>query len=101
MRKQLLLNEKPLFWIASSKRELLQFPEAVKDELGNALGVAQLGGKHAKAKPWHGHGTGTFEIVSDFRGNAYRAIYTVRFARAIYVLHAFQKKSPTGSKTPR
>jgi phage-related protein len=78
---------------------LLAFPEAVKDEIGVALSVAQFGRKHPKAKPWKGEGTGVLEIVEDHRGDTYRAIYTVRFENAVYVLHAFQKKSPKGIKT--
>jgi phage-related protein len=79
----------------------MTFPEAVKDDIGAALSVAQFGGKHPSAKPWKGTGSGVFEIVEDYRGDAFRAIYTVRFADAIYVLHAFQKKSPSGIRTPR
>lgn len=78
----------------------VDLPEAVVADIGNALGVAQFGGTHASAKPWKGQGPGVFEIVEDFDGNAYRAVYTVRFKRAVYVLHAFQKKSHTGRKTP-
>ncbi len=74
-------------------------PEAVKDELGTALSVAQFGGKHPSAKPWKGEGSGIFEVVEDYRGDTYRAVYTVRFEGAVYVLHAFQKKSPKGIKT--
>ena len=92
-------SEKPLFWVGSSKEDLRSFPEAVKDEIGLCLSVAQFGGKHPKAKPWKGGGPGVLEIVEDHRGDTYRAVYTVRFDRAIYVLHAFQKKSPRGRKT--
>ena len=98
-RPKSLLGEKPLFWIGSSKSDFLQFPEAVKDEIGTALSVAQFGGRHPSAKPWKGEGPGVLEIVEDHRGNAYRAIYTVKFENAAYVLHAFQKKSPKGIKT--
>jgi len=63
--------------------------------------VAQFGGKHPSAKPWNGEGSGVLEIVEDYSGSAYRAVYTVRFESAIYVLHAFQKKSPSGIKTAR
>jgi len=91
-------GEKPLFWVASCKADLLSFPEAVKDAIGTALSVAQFGGKHPKAKPWKGEGPGVFEVVEDFRGDTYRALYTVKFGRAIYVLHAFQKKAPKGIK---
>jgi phage-related protein len=92
-------GEKLLFWIGSAKRDLLEFPDAVQDEIGVALSVAQFGGKHPKAKPWKGEGPGVLEIVEDHRGETYRAVYTVKFANAAYVLHAFQKKSPTGIKT--
>ncbi len=67
--------------------------------MGTALGVAQFGGKHPSAKPWKGQGPGVLEITEDHVGNAYRAIYTVRFREVVYVLHAFQKKSPKGIKT--
>ena len=69
--------------------------------MGYALGVAQLGGKHPHAKPWKGEGPGVFEIVEDHRGDTYRAVYTVQFAEVVYVLHAFQKKSKAGIKTPQ
>ncbi len=77
----------------------MEFPEAVRDEIGAALSVAQFGGKHPKSRPWKGEGPGVLEIVEDYRGNTYRAVYTVRFVGAIYTLHAFQKKSPKGIKT--
>jgi phage-related protein len=92
-------GERPLFWIGSARNDLLKFPETVKDEIGVALSVAQFGGKHPKAKPWKGEGPGVLEIVEDHRGDTYRAVYTVRFENAAYVLHAFQKKSPKGIKT--
>ena len=69
--------------------------------MGYALGVAQLGGKHPHAKLWKGEGPGVFEIVEDHRGDTYRAVYTVQFAEVVYVLHAFQKKSKAGIKTPQ
>jgi phage-related protein len=98
-RSQSVSGERPLFWVGSSRDDLLEFPEAVKDEIGTALSVAQFGGKHPKAKPWKGEGPGVLEIVANHRGDTYRAVYTVKFERAIYVLHAFQKKSPKGRKT--
>jgi phage-related protein len=101
MARQLIQGEKPIDWIGSSKRDFLEFPEAVKDEMGNALGVAQFGGKHPSAKPWKGEGPGVFEVVEDFDGDTYRAVYTVKFEKVIYVLHAFQKKSPKGIKTAK
>lgn len=92
-------GEKPLFWVGSARSDLREFPEEVKDAIGVALSVAQFGGKHTRAKPWKGEGSGVFEIVSDYRNDTFRAVYTVRFARAVYVLHAFQKKSPSGIAT--
>ena len=94
-------NEKRLFWVGSSKSDLDTFPDPVKDTFGTALSAAQFGGKHAVAKPWKGEGPGVVEIVKNFDGNAYRAVYTVHFDKAIYVLHCFQKKSHSGIKTPR
>jgi phage-related protein len=99
MARLLRAGEKPLLWVGSFREDLLRFPEAVKDNIGAALSLAQFGGKHPAAKPWKGEGPGVFEIVDDFMGNTYRAVYTVRFAEASYVLHAFQKKSPKGIKT--
>jgi phage-related protein len=81
--------------------DLLAFPEKVQKKMGAALSLAQFGGKHPSAKPWKGAGSGVFEIVEDYRSDAYRAIYTVKFADAVYVLHAFQKKSPSGIRTPK
>ena len=100
-RGVLATGEKPLFWVGSSKRDLQGFPERVKDEIGAALSVAQFGEKHPGAKPWKGQGGGVFEVVEDYRGDTYRAVYTVKFERAVYVLHAFQKKSPSGISTAR
>ena len=99
MRRVLAADEKPLHWVGSSKRDFLSFPTAVKEDMGNALGIAQFGGTSPTAKPWKGLGPGVLEIVESHDGNAYRAVYTVRFEKAVYVLHAFQKKSPTGVKT--
>jgi phage-related protein len=100
-RSKVAPGEKPLFWVGSARSDLREFPEEVKDAMGVALSVAQFGGKHSRAKPWKGEGAGVFEIVSDFRSKTFRAVYTVRFARAVYVLHAFQKKSPSGIATAR
>jgi phage-related protein len=100
-RPRRVSGESPLFWIGSSKSDLLALPEAVQDHIGTALSVAQFGGKHPGAKPWRGQGPGVFEIVEDHRGDAYRAAYTVRFHGAVYVLHVFQKKSPSGVRTPK
>ena len=93
-------REKSLHWVASSKKDYLSFPAEVQDEMGYALGLAQLGARHPNARPWKGEGPGIVEIVEDHRGNTYRAVYAVRFADVVYVLHAFQKKSKQGIKTP-
>jgi phage-related protein len=92
-------GEKPLHWMGSALKKLKEFPPKVQRNIGFALGAAQHGGKHLSAKPWKGEGSGVLEVVKDFDGDTYRAIYTVRFERAIYVLHAFQKKSPRGIET--
>lgn len=94
-----LQGEKPLHWVGSSKRDFLAFPDPVKSDMGYALGLAQLGGKHPRAKPWKGEGAGVFELVENHDGDTYRAVYTVRFEGVVYVLHAFQKKSPSGKRT--
>ena len=99
MARRLGEGERPLDWVGSSKRDFLAFPAAVKDAMGSALGVAQFGGKHPSAKPWKGQGPGVLEIVESHAGNAYRAVYSVRFPEVVYVLHAFQKKSPSGVRT--
>jgi phage-related protein len=93
---------KPLRWIGSSRRDLRALPDSVKFRMGYALYVAQQGGKHRDAKPLKGFGgAGVVEIVTDFDGNTFRAVYTVRLAGAVYVLHVFQKKSKTGRATPK
>ncbi len=101
MRERRLREEKPLHWIGSSRKDLLNFPEQVVDNVGYALGVVQYGGHPPSAKPWRGLGPGVFEIVEDDRSATYRAVYTVRFRKAVYVLHAFQKKSPSGIRTAK
>ena len=93
---------KPLKWIGSAKRELDAMPEDVKDVFGHAIDLAQAGTKHPDAKALSGFGSaGVLEVVEDFRSNTYRAVYTVKFAGWIYVLHCFQKKSKSGIKTPK
>lgn len=94
-------DEKPLLWVGSSKANLWAMPAPVRREIGAALGAAQFGAKSESAKPWHGVGPGTFEVVEGFDGRAFRAVYTVAFRRAVYVLHAFEKKSTRGIKTPQ
>lgn len=94
-------KEKPVFWMASSRKDLRKFPKAVRLTFGQALYDAQTGSKHPAAKPLKGFGgAGVLEVVEDDQGSTYRAVYTVKFADVVYVLHAFQKKSKTGIKTP-
>jgi phage-related protein len=94
--------DKPLFWIGSSWSDLKDCPDEVQDFIGYALHWAQRGGKSPDAKPLQGFGgAGVLEIVDDFDGNTYRAMYTVRFAGAVYALHVFQKKSRKGMATPK
>lgn len=93
---------KPLRWVGSSKEDLCGFPRNVCRTMGYALHFAQAGDKHPSAKPLKGfRGAGVLEVVEDHDGNAYRAVYTVRLAGAVYVLHAFQKKSKKGAATPK
>jgi phage-related protein len=93
---------KPVIWMGSSRKDFGEFPDPVKDRMGYALYVAQQGGKHSDAKPLKGFGgAGVIEIVRDYRGDTFRTIYTVRLGGAVYVLHAFQKKSKTGRETPK
>src|SRR5215469_2648364 len=92
---------RPLLWVASSKRDFQEFPAQVQDDLGFELYLAQTGQHPPSAKLLKGLGSGTVELVDDFDGDTYRAVYTVRFADAIYVLHAFKKKSKRGVKTPQ
>lgn len=93
---------KRVVWIGSTRADLASFPEEVKDAIGYALYIAQRGGKHADAKPLRGFGgAGILEIVEDHAGDTYRSVYTVRLAGRIYALHAFQKKSKAGIKTPK
>lgn len=92
-------TEKPLHWVGSSKKDLLEFPGDVVDDFGYALGVVQHGGMPPSAKTWKGQGPGVFELVEEHRGDAYRTVYTVRFEKAVYVLHCFQKKSTIGIRT--
>ena len=92
----------PLHWVGSSKRDLLSLPAPVVDLFGFALYLAQDGKKHEQAKPLRGFGSaGVLEVVEDWDRSAYRAVYTVRFESAVFVLHVFQKKSKRGAATPK
>ncbi len=94
--------ERPLIWIGSSRRDLRDFPRPVRRDIGQALYAAQQGEIDPAAKPLKGFGgQSVIEIVGHYHGDTWRAIYTVRFPEAIYVLHAFQKKSKKGIATPK
>lgn len=93
---------KPIKWVSSAKRDLDAMPEDVKDVFGHAIDLAQAGGKHQDAKVMTGFGSaGVLEVVEDHQGDTYRAVYTVKFAGWVYVLHCFQKKSKSGIATPK
>ncbi len=93
---------KPLRWIGGSRQDVTDFPKDVRREIGFALDAAQNGEKHPSAKPLQGFGgAGVLEVVEDHFGDTYRAVYTVKFAEAVYVPHTFKKKSKSGIKTPK
>ena len=93
---------KGLRWVSSSKKDLLAMPEDVIDLFGFALHLAQTGQKHSQAKPLKGFGgAGVLEVVEDHLGDTFRAVYTVKIAGVVYVLHCFQKKSKHGIETPK
>lgn len=94
-------NEKPLEWIASSYKDLMAQPAEVRQRFGFALSLAQMGERDDTAKVLKGFGgAGVLEVVEYQMGNAYRAVYTVKFEEAVFVLHCFQKKSKSGIATP-
>ena len=93
---------KSIKWVSSAKRDLDAMPEDVKDVFGHVIDLVQAGGKHQDAKVMAGFGSaGELEVVEDHRGDTYRAVYTVKSAGWVYVLHCFQKKSKSGIATPR
>jgi phage-related protein len=93
---------KPLAWVGSSREDLRAMPQQVRRDIGQALYAAQQGETDPAAKPLKGFGGArVMEIVERYRGDAYRAVYAVHFADAIYVLHVFQKKSTRGIATPK
>ena len=92
---------KQVQWVGSSKADLKRFPDAVQDRMGFAIYQAQAGGRHRDAKPLKGFGAGVLQVAARHGGDAYRAVYTVRFASAVYVLHAFRKKAKRGVATPK
>ncbi|WP_338665904.1 type II toxin-antitoxin system RelE/ParE family toxin [Pararoseomonas sp. SCSIO 73927] len=89
-------QKKALHWVGSSKKDLMSFPVEVMRDIGAALGAAQFGEKAEGVKPWKGEAPGVMEIVEAFDGDAYRTVYAAFFEKAVYVIHAFQKKSPDG-----
>ena len=94
--------EKPLAWIGSSKKDLMALPLEVRKFFGHALDFAQRGDKHDAAKVLKGFGgAGVLELVEDDMDGTYRAVYTVKFAEAVFVLHCFSKKSKRGIETPK
>ena len=93
---------KYVLWVGSSKKDLMAMPDEVKSAFGFALYLAQQGKKHQNAKPLKGFsGAGVLEVVEDCLGDTFRAVYTVKIAENIYVLHCFQKKSKRGIETPK
>ena len=93
---------KPIVWVGSSKKDLRSFPDRVQDTVGRSLLDVQFGEKPANAKMLHGFGgAAVLEIIDNYDGDTYRAVYTVRFSGTVYVLHVFQKKSTRGNSTPR
>jgi phage-related protein len=93
-------RRRPLFWEGSAKKDFKRFPIPVQKDMGVALFVVQLGDTPPSAKAWKGLGAGVYELIEDHRGDTYRAVYTIRIAESVHVLHAFQKKSKSGIKTP-
>ena len=98
------MNGEPrlLEWVSSSRKDLIALPKEMRTAFGVALFRVQCGAKPVNAKPLHGFGgASVLEIVENFDGDTYRAVYTVRFAEVVYVLHVFQKKSKSGVATPK
>jgi phage-related protein len=88
-------------WLGDSRRNIQAFPTGAQKLIGDELQLVQFGGMPKDAKPFKGIGSGVFEIALAYEANAYRAVYAVQLGRKIYVLHAFQKKSKSGIKTPQ
>jgi len=92
---------KAVIWLGTSLKNLREFPPPVQDHVGYALYVAQSGSKHEDAKVLRGFGgAGVLEVIKDYRGDTFRAVYTLKYSGSVYVLHAFQKKSKSGRQTP-
>jgi phage-related protein len=94
-------NTRPINWIKAARKVFEDFPPGARDAVLAVLTTVAEGGFPAHVKPMKGIGPGVYEIALPYRGGAYRTIYTVQFRESLWVLHAFQKKSKTGIKTPR
>jgi phage-related protein len=92
---------RPIVWIKAARRDFEDFPQGARDDLLDALAVVAQGGKPGIAKPLIGLGSGVMELALRHRGDAYRVVYALQIATEIWVIHAFQKKSKTGIKTPK
>ena len=95
------LKTRPVSWVRAALREFERFPEGARSICLVALTIAAEGGKADIAKPMHGLGSGVFEITLPFRGDAFRVVYAVQLGEELWVVHAFQKKSKQGAKTPQ
>ncbi len=95
------MQSRPVSWIKAARKDFEDFPPGARFEMREALATAALGGKSDNAKPLTGFGPGVFEIALKHRGDAWRVVYAVRIADALWVIHAFQKKSKSGSATPK
>jgi phage-related protein len=94
-------NTRPIVWMKAARRDFEDFPDRARDRLLDALTVVAEGGMPAIAKPLSGFGSGVLELALAFRGDAYRVVYAVQLGADVWVIHAFQKKSKTGIKTPK
>lgn len=94
-------NTRPISWLKAARKDFEEFPEAVQGDMLDALTIAAEGGKSDKAKPFKGVDGGVFEIALKHRGDAFRTLYAVKIDADIWVIHAFQKKSKSGIKTPQ
>lgn len=101
IKKDAAKDLKPCRWVGSSQKDMRAFPDQVKKDMGAALMFAQAGSKAEGAKPLKGLGSGVLEIIDDHDGDTYRCVYLLRLKGVVYILHAFQKKSKTGIKTPQ
>jgi phage-related protein len=97
----MIRNTRPISWLKAALREFERFPDEVRTTCLTALTIAAEGGKTDLAKPMQGLGSGVFEIALPFRGDAFRVVYAVQLGADLWVIHAFQKKSTRGIKTPK